>query len=221
MQQSSRRPPSYPTPANAPASQATKPSSAPRPAVVSAPVTTRPLYAFTERAPVVFRPRWIQLLGVGGIVHASAILMTLVVLAVMSLGGDSRVALVTRAIRGHSPVLWTWSLFAFATTFVLGFVLLYNAIGTLSISPWSRRTSVRWSAVFLALATVALIVDLGWIYPLLKDASQERFSFARLLMLTWAHILAGIVWPALVLFTMNTRRVKDLYTRIAGGAAMM
>ena len=225
MQQSSRRPPTYPTPAYAPPAQhPTKPSSesatsrANRPAPVT---TAQPAYALSARAPIVIRPLWLQLLGVGGVLHASGVLLTLVVLAVMSLGGDSRLASVTSAIRSHSAVLWTWSLFAFATSFVLGFVLLYNAIGTLSLSPWSRRTNIRWSAVWLALATVALIVNLGSIYPLLKQASPDRFTFARLLIVTWAHIAAGLIWPALVLFTMNTRRVRDLYARIADGASSM
>jgi hypothetical protein len=230
MQQSSRRPPTYPTPAYAPtAQQPAKPSSAPTATTATppranrpAPATTpQPAYAISARAPIVIRPLWLRLLGVGGILHASSVLLTLVVLAVMSLGGDSRLALVTSTIRNHSAALWTWSLFAFATSFVLGFVLLYNAIGTLSLSPWSRRTNVRWSSVWLALATVALIVNLGAIYPLLKQTSPERFTFARLLMVTWAHIAAGLIWPGLVLFAMKTRRVKDLYARIDSGASAM
>ena len=222
MQQSSRRPPTYPTPAYAPApQQPTRPSPSvaaggPRP-----PEAPRPTYSVPPRASIVIRPLWLQLLGVGGILHASAILLTLVILAVMSLGGDSRLAIVTSAIRNQSALLWTWTMFAFATSFVLGFVLIYNAIGTLSLSAWSRRTSVRWSAIWLALATAALIVNLGWVYPLLKHASPERFTFARLLIVTWAHIAAGLLWPGLVLFTMNTRRVKDLYARMAAGAAAM
>jgi hypothetical protein len=176
--------------------------------------------AFTRPA-VVIRPGWLRLLGVCGILHASTILMTLVVLSVMWLGGDSRIALMTGAVRNQSAALWSWTIFAAAGSFVLGFVLLYNSIGTLSLSPWSRRTSVTWSSVWLALAVAALIVNLGWVYPLLTKASAERFSFGRLMILTWAHIAAGVIWPGLVIATMSTRRVKELYARIASGATMM
>ena len=145
--------------------------------------------------------------------------MALFVIIVMAVGGDARVAEANRTIKQQSMALWTWTIFALLTAFVLGFVMLYNAIGMLSVAPWSHRTTRIWSAVFLALATVALVVNLGWIYPMLKDAEPDRFNFARLLTVTWLHIAAGIVWPIVVLVYLNLRHVKQTFQRIAGGAA--
>jgi hypothetical protein len=104
---------------------------------------------------------------------------------------------------------------------VLGFVLLYNAIATLSLTPWSARAMKLWSGVWLAMSLAAVIVNLGWIFPLLRDAAPERFSFARTLTLTWLHIAAGVIWPGIVLFYMNTRHVKQTYARVASGASAM
>jgi hypothetical protein len=175
----------------------------------------------TPRGPVVFRPLWLRLLGVGGIIHASAVLMTLVVLAVIWLGGDSRIALVTTAIRGHGAVLWTWTLFASATSFVL-----------------ALRAALQRDRHALAFAVVAtherpLVGGVARAGDGRADrqprrrlpAAEERVARAIQLRTPagpdLGHILAGIAWPALVLFTMSTRRVKNLYARIADGAAMM
>ena len=221
MQQSSRRPPSYPTPT------ATPPPS-PRPRAGQTPAAahpTPPASGYTphasRRSDVVVRTLGLKLLAVVGILHASTILMGLVVILVMALGGDARVGLVIRTIKQASTPLWTWTLFALFTSFVLGFVMLYNAIATLSLTPWSQRATKLWSAVWLGLSLIAVIVNLGWIYPALKDASPERFSFARTLIATWLHIAVGVIWPGIVLFYMNTRPVKQAYARVASGASAM
>lgn len=224
MQQSSRRPPSYPSPTYVqPTTQpaAAAPQRSPRTHAAAPPkLAAAPTQFGAASRDVVVRPLGLQILSVAGILHASLTLMAIVVILVMAVGGDARVAEVNRTIKQNMG-LWTWTLFATLTAFVLGFVLLYNAIGTLSLAPWSQRATKVWSTVWLALGAVALIINLGWIYPMLKDASPERFSFARLLLVTWAHIAAGIIWPAVVLFYMNTRHVKQAYARLARGAAML
>jgi hypothetical protein len=224
MQQSSRRPPNYPTPTHAPAARpaaiptapAKRGSSAPppRPAVARA-------YVNRPARGVVVRTLGLKILSVAGILHASLILMGIVVLLVMALGGDARVGMAVRTIKNGSGALWTWTLFALFTSFVLNAVLLYNAIATLSLIPWSERATKLWSAVWLALSVVAIVVNLGWVFPLLKDAAPDRFSFARTLIVTWLHIAAGVGWPAFVLFYMNTRGVRQAYARVAGGASAM
>ena len=112
-------------------------------------------------------------------------------------------------------------LFVLATSFVLGFVLLYNAIGTLSLTPWSQCTTKLWAIVWLAMASIALAINLGWTYPVLKVASPPHFTFTRLMVVTWMHIAVGIIWPAVVLIYMNSRTVKQAYKHIADGAATM
>jgi hypothetical protein len=173
------------------------------------------------RGGVVMRTLGLKLLSVVGILHASLILMALVVILVMAVGGDARVAQIIKTIKDSSVLLWTWTLCTLATSFVLGAVMLYNAIATLSLTPWSERATKVWSAVWLALSVVALAINLGWIYPLLKEASPDRFNFGRLLIVTWVHIAAGVIWPGIVLFYMNTRHVKQAYARVAGGASAM
>lgn len=163
----------------------------------------------------------LKLLAILGIVHASMILMALVVLIVMAVGGDARVGQAIGTLKAASTLLWTATLCALAISFVLGFVMLYNAIGVLSLTPWSQRATKLWAAVWLALAAATLVVNLAWTYPLLQRASPERFSFARLLVVTSLHIAAGIIWPAIVLFYMNTRHVKQVYARVASGAAAL
>ena len=229
MPQSSRRPPSYPTPAYAPppsssaggaAAAAPSRNRAPRqPAAV--PPAVAPAYAARPQRGVVMRSLGLKLLSVGGILHASGVLMALVVLLVMAIGGDARVGQVIRTIKSASTPIWTWTLCAVAIAFVLGFVMLYNAIGTLSLTPWSQRATKLWAAAWLALATAALLVNLAWVYPMLKDAAPDRFTAARLMLVTCVHVAAGILWPAAVLFYMNTRHVKDTYARVANGAAAM
>ena len=235
MQQSSRRPPQYPTPTIAPrplpASSSTSPSQArsvaspPQPAASRPgsppPPPAAPAYGARSKRDVVVRSIGLKLLSVGGILHASMILMTLVIILVMAMGGDARVALVVKTIKAHGPGLWTWTLFATFTSFVLGFVMLYNAIGTLSLTPWSARTAKLWSGTWLVLSSVALIINLGWIFPILRDASPDRFSPARLLILTCLHVAAGIIWPGIVLAYMNTRHIKRSYARVAEGASAM
>ena len=202
----SPRRPVPPTPQKQPPQQQPK-TAAPRAGASSARATG-----------VVVRPWGLRLLSAGSIVHASLILMAVVVLGVMALGGDARVGLAMKALR-QSTVVWCWTLFFVATSFVLGFVLLYNAIGTLSLTPWSQRTAKLWAIVWMALASVGLLVNLAWAYPMLKEASPGHFSFGRLLIVTWLHIAGGIIWPAFVLFYMNSRTVKQAYARLAGGAA--
>ncbi|MEA2734633.1 MAG: hypothetical protein QOE14_1084, partial [Humisphaera sp.] len=170
---------------------------------------------------VVVRSTGLRLLSILGILHASLVLMAVVVILVMAAGGDARIASISQTIRQAGTILWTATLFTLATSFVLGFVMLYNAIGTLSLTPWSQRAMKLWSGVWLALSLAALIVNLGWIYPALKLASPERFTFARLLLVTWFHIAVGVIWPGAVLFYMNTRHVKQAYARVAGGASAM
>ena len=163
----------------------------------------------------------LKLLSVVGILHASVVLMALVVLVVMAVGGDARLGQVLSTVKAGSTLLWTWALCLAAVSFVLGFVMLYNAIGTLSLAPWSQRATKLWAAVWLAISAAALAVNLVWIYPMLRDASPERFTFGRLLLVTWLHITAGVIWPAVVLFYMNTRHVKQAFARVAGGASAM
>ena len=229
MQQSSRRPPSYPTPTHAPVRPPAAPASV-QPAAptklgaapaVPPPPRVAPAYGKRAAQDVVVRTMGLKVLSVAGILHASLILMGVVVLLVMAMGGDARVALVIRTIKDGNTGLWTWTLFALFTSFVLNAVMLYNAIATLSLIPWSERATKLWSAVWLALSLAAVIVNLGWIFPLLKDASPDRFSFARTLIVTWLHIASGVIWPALVLFYMNSRGVRQAYARIAGGASAM
>jgi len=147
--------------------------------------------------------------------------MMLVVVLVMALGGDARVGLVITTIKNASTLLWTWALFAFFTSFVLGFVMLYDAIALLSLTPWSARAMKLWSGVWLGLSAIAIIVNLAWIYPLLREASPDRFSVARTLLATALHVSVGVLWPGLVLLYMNTRHVKNTYARIASGASTM
>jgi hypothetical protein len=226
MPPSSRRlPPSYPTPTVPPragtaaAAPATKPAAGARPA--SPPRPPAPAYTKRPARDVVVRTFGLKLLSVVGILQASMILMLLVVLLVMALGGDARVGMIVRTIKGSSTAVWSWTLFALFTSFVLGAVMLYNAIATLSLIPWSERATKLWSAVWLALSVVTVIVNLGWVYPLLREASPDRFTFARTLAVTWLHLAAGVVWPAFVLFYMNTRHVKQAYARVASGASAM
>jgi hypothetical protein len=222
MQQSSRRPPSYPVPASAPAPVPARPRSAG--SVSANPPAPPHAYATatsSRRSDVVVRTFGLKLLSVVGILHASVILMALVVILVMALGGDARIGLAIKTIKQTSTLLWTWTLFALFTSFVLGFVLLYNAIATLSLTPWSERTTKLWSVIWLALSLVAVTVNLGWIYPVLKEASPDRFGFARTLILTCLHIAVGVMWPGFVLFYMNTRPVKRAYARVASGASAM
>ena len=225
MQQSSRRPPSYPTPTHAPGARppatippapAKRASSAP-----PAPPAVAPAYASRRARGVVVRTLGLKILSVAGILHASLVLMGIVVLLVMGLGGDARVGMAVRTIKDGSSALWTWTLFALFTSFVLNAVLLYNAIATLSLIPWSARATKLWSAVWLATSVVAIVVNLGWVFPLLKDAAPDRFSFARTLIVTWLHIALGVIWPAFVLFYMNSRSVRQAYARVAGGASAM
>jgi hypothetical protein len=222
MQQSPRRPPSYPASTYAPprapaaAQQSAAAPASRRPAPL--PATAQPSRSSRD---VVVRTLGLKLLSVAGILHASMILMLLVVLLVMALAGDARVALVMRTIKSNGMPLWTWTLFALFTSFVLGFVMLYNAIATLSLTPWSARATKLWSAVWLGLSLVAVVVNLGWVYPLLKDVSPDRFTFGRTLIATWLHIAAGVIWPAFVLFYMNTRQVRQAYARVASGASAM
>ena len=230
----SRRPPAYPQPTTAPAPAAPAPATLTatrgrvQPSMASrAPVPPPPQGKFpaapaplSRTSGVVVQPLGLKILSVGGILHASLVLMAVVVVAVMALGGDARLAMMIKTLR-QSTGVWSWTLFAGATAFVLGFVMLYNAIGTLSLTPWSLRTSKLWASVWLALATATLLVNLAWTYPMLKQAMPHHFSFGRLLIVTWLHIFAGILWPGIVLFYMNTRAVKQLYTRLAGGAAAM
>jgi hypothetical protein len=169
---------------------------------------------------VVVRPTGLKILSVGGILHASLVLMALVVVGVMALGGDARLAMMIKTVR-QSTGVWCWTLFALATSFVLGFVMLYNAVGTLSLTPWSLRTSRLWAGVWLGLSALTLLVNLAWTYPMLKQSMPHHFTFGRLLIVTWLQIFAGIVWPGIVLFYMNTRTVKQLYARLAGGASAM
>jgi hypothetical protein len=149
------------------------------------------------------------------------ILMALVVILVMALGGDARIALIAKTIRNVGAAPWTWTLFSLFASFVLGFVMLYNAIATLSLTPWSERATKLWSAVWLGMSLVSVIVNLGWIAPALRDASPDRFTFARMLLATCAQVAAGIIWPGIVLFYMNTRAVKQAYARMKSGAAAM
>jgi hypothetical protein len=219
MQQSSRRPPSYPTPASPPARP---PRSAPIPPTSSAVAPPRPpAPASARRSDVVVRTLGLRLLSIVGILHASMILMALVVILVMALGGDARIALIGKTIREAGAMPWTWTLFSLFASLVLGFVMLYNAIATLSLTPWSERATKLWSAAWLGMSLVSLIVNLGWIVPALRDASPDRFSFARMLLATCAHVAAGVIWPGIVLFYMNTRGVKQAYARMKGGAAAM
>src|SRR5688572_7295943 len=114
MQQASRRPPSYPTPTYAQPTRS--PSAAGRPPQQARSQGDTPLApqggsASSGRATpqrVVLRPLGLQILGVGGIAHAGVVLMTLVVLAVMALGGDSRIGTVTSTIRQQGGGLWAW-----------------------------------------------------------------------------------------------------------------
>ena len=170
---------------------------------------------------MVVRPLALKLIAILGILHASLLLMALVILLVMALGGDARVAMIIRTIKSSGMLLWTWTLFSVLTSFVLGFVMLYNAIGVLSIMPWSQRATKVWSTVWLTLSTVALIVNLTCIYPALREASPDRFAFGRMLAVTWLHIAAGIIWPGIVLFYVNARKVKQAYARVASGASAM
>ena len=200
----------------------TTPSSA-RPRTVAPPRPPAPAaqFATPRRADVVVRTLGLRLLAVGGILHASSILMALVVILVMALGGDSRVSLVMKTIRETGSGVWTWTLFALFTSIVLGFVMLYNAIGMLSLTPWSQRATKIWSSVWLAMSIAAVAVNMIWIYPALNDASPDRFSSARTMLATMVHIVFGVVWPGIVLFYMSTRQVKQAYARVAGGAAAM
>jgi hypothetical protein len=222
MQQSSRRPPSYPTPTHAPAAR--PPATPPAKRAASAPPAppaVAPAYANRPARGIVVRTLGLKILSVAGILHASLILMGIVVLLVMGLGGDARVGMAVRTIKDGSSALWTWTLFALFASFVLNAVMLYNAIATLSLIPWSERATKLWSAVWLAMSVVAIVVNLGWIFPLLKDAAPDRFSFARTLIVTWLHIALGVICPAFVLFYMNSRGVRQAYARVAGGASAM
>src|SRR5687768_17554225 len=122
MQQSSRRPPSYPAPtyaqptappAPSPSSPRASRSPAGRSQVLPAPPPPPAVHP-SQRA-VVIRPWGLHVLSVGGIVHASLTLMVLVVILVMAVGGDARVAEVNRTIRQQSTALWTWTLFSLLT----------------------------------------------------------------------------------------------------------
>src|SRR5690242_1283961 len=106
MQQSSRRPPSYPTPASTPARP---PRSAPIPPASKASAPPRPpAPASARRNDVVVRTLGLRLLSIVGILHASIILMALVVILVMALGGDARIALIAKTIRDIGAMPWTW-----------------------------------------------------------------------------------------------------------------
>jgi hypothetical protein len=231
MQQSSRRPPSYPQPtyaqprareAQPPPQQQQRSATASSSGLPPAPPPPTAPVGRARVSGVVVRTLGLKLLSVVGILHASAILMALVVVIVMGLGGDARVGLAMKTIKAQAGVgLWTWTLCAIAVSFVLGFVMLNNAIGTLSLTPWSQRATKVWATVWLALSAVAIVVNLAWVFPMLKEASPERFSSARLLAVTCAHVAAGVVWPGIVLFYVNTRHVKQAYARVAGGASAM
>ena len=221
MQQSSRRPPNYPTPASM---LARPPRAAPIPpggAAAAPPRPPAPAPASARRNEVVVRTLGLRLLSIVGILHASMILMALVVILVMALGGDARIALIAKTIRDTGAFPWTWTLFFLFASFVLGFVMLYNAIATLSLTPWSERATKLWSTAWLAMSLVGVIMNLGWIGPALRDASPDRFTFGRILLATCAQVVAGIVWPGIVLFYMNTRGVKQAYARVKSGAAAM
>jgi hypothetical protein len=218
MQQSSRRPPSYPTPASTPARP---PRSAPIPPAPTAAPPRPPAPSSARRNDVVVRTLGLRLLSIVGILHASMILMALVVILVMALGGDARIALIAKTIRDIGAMPWTWTLFSVFASFVLGFVMLYNAIATLSLTPWSERATKLWSTAWLGMSLFSVIVNVGWIVPALRDASPDRFTFGRMLFATCAHVAAGIIWPGIVLFYMNTRGVKQAYARVKSGAAAM
>src|SRR4051812_2927280 len=100
MQQSSRRPPKYPTPGYVPPPTPTTTAAAQRPAATGVakatppPAPPAPTYGARSRRDVVVRSPGLKLLSVFGILHASMILMALVVVLVMGLGGDARVGLV-------------------------------------------------------------------------------------------------------------------------------
>src|SRR6187397_460095 len=182
MMQSPRRPPNYPTSGFVPPTPPTPSSSAApmsRTPATSQPAASRaasppaPPVAGHGRRDVVVRSNGIKLLSILGILHASIVLMALVVVLVMALGGDARIGLVITTIKNASTLLWTWTLFAFFTSFVLGFVMLYNAIALLSLTPWSARAMKLWSGVWLGLSAIAIIVNLAWIYPLLREASPD------------------------------------------------
>ena len=220
MQQSSRRPPNYPPPAYPPPqTRGTRAPQPPQTPASAARPPVAPAYAPRAQRDIVIRTVGLKLLAVGGTIHASLVLMALVILLVMAAGGDARVGLIMRTIKNASTPLWTWTLCSLAISFVLGSVMLYTAIGTLSLTPWTQRATKIWSTAWLALSCAALVINLGWIYPMLKEASPDRFTFARTLAMTWIHIAAGVIWPAVVLFYMNTRHVKQAYARIAGGAS--
>src|SRR6187399_1432092 len=121
MQQSSRRPPQYPTPAT-PAPQR-PPAKAGVAKGSPPPPSPAPTYRARATRDVVVRSPGLKLLSILGILHASMILMTLVVVLVMALGGDARVGLVITTIKNTGMLLWTWTLFAIFTSFVLGFVM--------------------------------------------------------------------------------------------------
>jgi hypothetical protein len=220
MQQSSRRPPNYPTPSTTPARPSRAAPTAPPANITPAPPRP-PAPVPARRNDVVVRTLGLRLLSIVGILHASTILMALVVILVMALGGDARIALIATTIRNIGATPWTWTLFSLFASFVLGFVMLYNAIATLSLTPWSERATKLWSAAWLGMSLVSLIVNLGWIGAALRDASPDRFTFARMLLATCAHVTAGIIWPGIVLFYMNTRTVKQAYARMKSGAAAM
>ena len=210
--------PATPAPAGVAPSRSPAPRKPPAPPVPQVASAARQNPAHRD---VVVRTLGLKLLGVAGIVHASLVLMALVVLGVLAAGGDARVGFATSAIRATSAPLYTWTLCAAALSFVLTAVMLYNAIGTLSLTPWSQRATKIWAAAWLALAAVALVVNLGWIYPLLRAASAERFTTGRLMLVTALHVAAGLAWPVIVLGAMNTRHVKQIYARVASGAASM
>src|SRR5687768_2928862 len=103
MQQSSRRPPNYPPPTYAPPpssrgrapQQPQTPGSPVRPPVPAA-------YAARSQRDVVVRTTALKLLAIVGILHASLLLMALVVVLVMAVGGDARLALIIRTIKDGS-----------------------------------------------------------------------------------------------------------------------
>src|SRR5687768_6476393 len=110
MQQSSRRPPSYPPPTRlppapvprAPSQQAATmaaPGAVRASSSASPPPPAPSTYTNSAKRDVVVRPLALKLLAIVGILHASVVLMALVILFVMALGGDARVALIIRTIK--------------------------------------------------------------------------------------------------------------------------
>src|SRR5687767_13928133 len=122
MQQSSRRPPNYPPSTYAPPASRGRAPQPPQPPGSPVRPPVPPAYAARSQRDVVVRTTAVKLLSIVGILHASLLLMALVVVLVMAVGGDARVALIIRTIKDGSAPLWTWTLCAIAISFVLGFV---------------------------------------------------------------------------------------------------